>query len=100
MGTTTLNTEIISEYEGFEDFRTINFPDEYNTPPWKVIIGEGWKIIAARTFYDLNEGPFLVEVVFPPTLTEIGEEAFADCPLTGPITFPPSLTTIGEGAFN
>ena len=42
----------------------------------------------------------LTEIVFPDTLTEIGEDAFRDCEALTSVTLPASVRTIGKKAFS
>ena len=62
----------------------------------KVVIADGITKIA-MTFAEM---PNLRTVVFPDSLTEIGENAFVDCTALTDVILPPALTTIGNYAFN
>jgi hypothetical protein len=66
-----------------------------------IVIPKGAEIIRPYTYYRSGQR-FPEGFEFPATLREIGERAFYDCryyPWTVPLVFPNSLTTIGEAAF-
>lgn len=76
-------------------------PEEYDSGPVLVIPnaidGVPVTAIAPRGFAQM-EG--ITTLILPDGLSEIGSEAFADCPLLRGVYFPQSLTHIGEKAFS
>lgn len=79
--------------------------DTTNLPPWnnyaaqikKVTYEEGVTGAGAVVFY--NSYPNLTEVIFPSTLTSIGNFAFYKCTGLTSVTIPGATTTISANAF-
>ena len=74
---------------------------EYNGSAAKVIIPDTYEGLPVTTIYSdvfKNNGS-IISVIFPDSLTSIGDYAFYDCESLNSIVFPDSLTSIGSYAF-
>ena len=80
---------------------------EYTSPPWNktwgyhtvintIVIEEGITNIGAHAFH--NNIIEITDIILPPTITKIGDSAFAGSGLVS-ITIPDSVTSIGAKAF-
>lgn len=68
----------------------------FNTSLKTVTFGDHITKISANSF----AGTGITEAAIPPTVTEIGDKAFAGDTALTKVVFPPNLTSIGDAAFS
>ena len=74
---------------------------EYNGSAKKVIIPDTYEGLPVTTIYSdaFKNNDSIISVIFPDSLTSIGDRAFYDCTSLSSVVFGDSLTSIGSDAF-
>lgn len=92
------NPYFSSDSEGavFSKDKTILYSFPQANKSENYVIPDGVKTIASKAFYWI---PSLKHITMPDTVTEIGDEVFANCGLSDTLELSENLLTIGEKAF-